>query len=199
MDLVRAHYAEWAPKAKKKFKEPRTVNLDVVIDYLKFLGTKNDNFQGIKRKSLLTTQPGTKKILDYIRKKLCPNDEHPVASTPIKKKATPPKTKTKQAETKAEIVDQEVAQVTGNHIPGHMEEKDVPFRQQQPDDDVLEPNDDDSDDSPYSDPDPSVHTVIGRGEHQLIKRLFRDHIDANPKIEIDRLLFDWSKQGGVMF
>ena len=65
---------------------------DTIVVFLKFLGTKTTNFRGIKRASLMTTDPGTRKIYDYIRKQYSPNDEKSPSSTPPKKKATPSKT-----------------------------------------------------------------------------------------------------------
>ena len=161
------------------------MSMDLVHDYVVYLGSKDRSFRGIKPEALKTTDKGTMQIYDYIRKRIGPQDEKrtPIPVVNSKSKPTPPKTKVESAKDN-QIKDDPPVGITADEIPGHHEEKDAKFYQHEPSSDGVEPNStvtlSEQDDESYS----LTHTILGANKHQRIKRTFIGLMDAQPKIEM---------------
>ena len=94
-------------------------------------------------------------------------------------------------------MNQEAVQVTGNDIPGYAEEKEVLYRKHKPSSGSLTVSDNVYDDS--FNQDVGVASEYGKPEHQTIKRVFVDTLDAHAHIDIEGIHFTWHKTGDVTF
>ena len=198
MALVRKEYAVWLPLAKAKFGEELTGTMEHAHHFMKHLAKKDKAFRNIKFESLRTEHRGTCQIYDYVRKHLGRHDEKPasMSETP-KAKRTPTKANPTKAQIE-EIKDQDAVKLEAKSIPGKMEEKDVPFRQERPSSDEVRPEDnkesDDDEQANYSDASERI-----RDQHQEIQRNFRELMDAQAAMELREVFFSWKKPGNVTF
>ena len=145
---------------------------------------------------------GTRQIYEHMKKRLALVDERPTStrSTKMKEKYTPPKTTAHQTPKYKKIEDQEAVQVTGQHIPGHTEEKSMQYRKEK-----LSSVDLDLEDNyqSFSDTDKNEgiedQVQIGEPENQELKCLFVELIDAQPTMDIGHVQFTWTKPHDVTF
>ena len=167
--------------------------------FMKYLAKKDKAFKGIDLHALRTSQPGSGQIYDYVRKHLGKHDEKPVTTSIMSKaKTSPPKAQVDKIIDEP-IKDQDPVKMEAKHIPGHMEERDVPYRKEQPSSEGVEPSKQDKselDDEVSSISDTSSKV---RDQHKEVKRTFRELMDAQAMVEIHEVYFSWKNPGNVTF
>ena len=200
MDLVRRSFHPWLKTTQDQHGAQPPMSMELLHDFVDHMGFKDKDFRDISADALKTTHAGTMQIYDYMRKRIGKLDEKQMA-TPTSKtraKTTPPGVTAGEKSKDDQANDQEAVRVTAKDIPGKMEEKDVKFYKEKQSSEGIEPAESSNSSSVHSAASSSeAQTTIGHANHQTVKHVFTDMIDANAKIDIEKVSFEWHRGGYV--
>ena len=208
LGIIRAEFSDWFHGYKKEMGEPNQMSMELVQDFVEQLKSKHQRFRSVNVYEMKSNQPGTNTLYEFMRKRVGKGLEEKPTS-PAKIKVTPGRNKphsqgakpTKR-ETRADGVqnaqkgEQDVARVTGDHIPGYNEERDVKFYQNKQSNQSETYSEYES--TPGGEQDnapPATPAAVGGQVHQQIKQVFISLVDCHAKTNIAAVDFKWTKIG----
>ena len=191
--LVKKWFPFWnrAEKAKPDF--PAEMNNDLLLSFFTYLSKKDGSFVDLPGDVYDTkTNPGTKWIFDYIKKKLFQNEEKPapIQAATIKKKPSPQKSAVAKADQTPKDAENTAVQIEAD---GHLhlgDEKKMAFRKDMElnsDIDAKPPSD-----SSFEGVTTEHHSVteqVIEEQHKVLKDLFCRLVNTQPKVFLHSVSF----------
>ena len=203
--VVRSEWARWLAKEKARLGRQPEMSHELLVAFIDHLGIDDRDYRNIASKAIKTSHKGTLFIYDYMRKHLSPMDEKPATPTPGKTPAAPPK-KDKTPEPKAAKIHNDApVQITANNDNEFGDEKDVRYyKHKGSDDSDSEAENPPTDSNAGNSREDEAKTnedadQLGEPEHQELKQLFIDLVDACIMEKIGGLEFTWNAIGTVTF
>ena len=202
LDLVTAQFPKWLTKVKAKPDFKAHISIPLLYSFMDYLGKKSAKFADIPTDYISTTDPGTRQIYEYMKKRLDKKDQAQIStrSTKAKEKSTPEKVETTQQiqQIKVEEVHEDApVQITSSgHVHG-ADEKIVNFYTFDPSSDGVEPSEQGQSQHPTKkDDEPADDGRVEFERRDDIKKLFSHLLMAHGKIDIGSLVFTWHRNGG---
>ena len=199
---VRSEWPRWLAKERARLGRQPEMSHELLVDFIDHLGIDDKEYRNIASKAIKTSHKGTLFIYDYMRKHLGPIDEKPATPTPGKTSAAPKKVKSPVPKD-AKIHNDAPVQITANNNNEFGDEKDVRFYKHKGSDDESSEAENPSsnegnsrEDEPKSSEGPDQ---LGKPQHQELKQLIIELIDACAMDKIGGLEFTWYPNGTVTF
>ena len=139
MTIVRAQFSDWYHGYKKYAGEPNHMSMKLVQDFVEHLKAKHQKFRDVNVYEMRVTQVGTNTLYDFMRRRVGKGlEEKPPSPLKVKTPAGRIKphsqgAKPAKRETRADglqnakMGEQDATGVTGKHLPGHHEERDMKY------------------------------------------------------------------------
>ena len=199
---VRKEWPLWLAKEKARQGKQPEMSHELLVDFIGHLGVDDRDYRNIASKAIKTSHKGTLFIYDYMRKHLGPMDEKPATPTPGKTTASPRKDKSPEPKD-AKMHNDAPVQITANNNNEFGDEKDVRFyKVKGSDDDSSEAENPSSNEGNSREDEAKTNEgseQLGKPEHQELKQLIIEFLDACSMDKIGGLEFTWNANGTVTF